>query len=823
MAITDTIKGLFSSSPLPKYQNIVKKINDLEETYKVFSDVDFPAKTTAFKKMLEEGKTLNDILPDAFALVREASRRMLGQRHYDVQLLGSMVLNDGGIAEMRTGEGKTLVATLSAYLNALEGKGVHVVTVNDYLARRDGTWMGQIYNFLGLSVGVVNSQNISYIYDPTHTEKDKERDELGSFKVEYEFLKPASRKDAYAADITYGTNNEYGFDYLRDNLAGTKEGLVQRGHHYAIVDEIDSILIDESRTPLIIAGQIGESESLYGTFAKIAKQLSVETDFTVDEKHHAIQLTDEGITKAEKILGIDNIYTEKGIKYVHHLETAVRAEALYHKDKEYVVKDNAIIIVDTFTGRLQPGRRWNEGLHQAIEAKENVKIEHETRAIASITYQNYFRFYKKLSGMTGTAKTSEEEFLKVYGLNVVQIPTHREPKRIDSVDLIFQSEKGKFQAMIRKIKELHEKGQPVLIGTASIEKNELLHEYLTASGVPHEVLNAKNHEREGEIIAQAGRKAAVTIATNMAGRGVDIILGGVPYNEPLHKEVTEIGGLFVIGTERHEARRIDNQLRGRSGRQGDPGATQFYLSFEDDLMRVFATDTLKSMMGRFGIPEDEPVVNRFVSKAIENAQAKIEGMNFDSRKHTLDYDMVLNSQRESIYSRRRKMLLASDEEIMAFARETFESNEEIWTKIQEKIEKVGEQAFAEVFRRIVLYITDTLWTDHIETMDYMRSSVNLRAYGQREPIVEYKKEGLRLFKEMEVQFLNNVSTLIGTIEKNQNQSTAGTTNTQPSAPITVTSESMTVSTNDPYKEMKIGRNDLCPCGSGKKYKKCHGA
>ena len=834
MAISDTFKGLFASSPLSKYQAIVKKINDLEESYKSLADADFSAKTAEFKKLItldENGKaqkTLDDILPEAFALVREASHRVLGQRHYDVQLLGSIVLHSGNIAEMRTGEGKTLVATLSTYLNALEGKGVHVVTVNDYLARRDAAWMGQIYNFLGLTVGIANSQNISYIYDPSHTTKedDKERDALGSYKIEYEFLKPVSRKEVYDADITYGTNNEYGFDYLRDNLAGNKNDLVQRGHHYAVVDEIDSILIDESRTPLIIAGKAGDSESLYGTFAKIARQLAKDTDYTVDEKHHAIQLTDEGITKAETLLGISNIYTEKGIKYVHHLETAVRAQALYHKDKEYVVKDNAIIIDGIFTGRLQPGRRWNEGLHQAIEAKENVKIEHETRAVASITYQNYFRFYKKLSGMTGTAKTSEEEFLKVYGLSVVQVPTHRQPQRIDHTDLIFQTEKGKIQAMVRKIKELHAKGQPVLIGTASIEKNEMLHEYLTASGVPHEVLNAKNHEREGEIVAQAGRKGAVTIATNMAGRGVDIILGGVPYVSDAHKEVTELGGLFVVGTERHEARRIDNQLRGRSGRQGDPGATQFYLSFEDDLMRVFATDSLKNMMGRFGIPEDEPVVNRFVSKAIENAQAKIEGINFDSRKHTLDYDMVLNTQRESIYSRRRTMLLANDEDIMIFAKDTFshgegsdtEENKSVWETFEDKIAKVGEQAFAEVFRRIVLYITDTLWTDHIETMDYMRSSVNLRAYGQREPIVEYKKEGLRLFKEMEIQFFNNVVTLVGTIEKSEGLSVSNA-----NSPVTGIGETVPIDTsNNPYKDQKIGRNDTCPCGSGKKYKQCHG-
>ncbi len=822
MGISEKFKGLFASTPLPKYESIVKKINDFEPVMQALADADFSEKTKSFKQMLSEGKSLDDILPEAFALVREASHRQLKQRHYDVQLLGSIVLHSGNIAEMRTGEGKTLVATLATYLNALEGKGVHVVTVNDYLARRDAAWMGQIYNFLGLSVGIINSQQVSYIYDPAHTTKedDAERDNLGSFKIEYEFLRPVTRKEAYAADITYGTNNEYGFDYLRDNLAGSKEELVQRGHYYAVVDEIDSILIDESRTPLIIAGKAGDSENLYGTFAKIARQLARDTDFTVDEKHHAVQLTDEGITKAEKLLGISNIYTEKGIKYVHHLETAVRAEALYHKDKEYVVKDNAIIIVDTFTGRLQPGRRWNEGLHQAIEAKEGVKIEQETRAIASITYQNYFRFYTKLSGMTGTGKTSEEEFLKVYGLSVVQVPTHREPKRIDHTDLIFQTEKGKMQAMVRKIKELHAKGQPVLIGTASIEKNELLDEYLTAAGVRHEVLNAKNHEREGEIIAQAGRKSAVTIATNMAGRGVDIILGGVPYNKELHEEVTALGGLFVIGTERHEARRIDNQLRGRSGRQGDPGETQFYLSFEDDLMRVFATDSLKSMMGRFGIPEDEPVVNRFVARAIESAQAKIEGINFDSRKQTLDYDMVLNTQREAIYARRRTMLRASDADIMIFAKETFASPDmggeegDVWKKFQGKITAVGEQAFSEVFRRIVLFATDTLWTDHIETMDYMRSSVNLRAYGQREPIVEYKKEGLRLYKDMEAQFLNNVISLVGTIEKSPSLSVSSNQHSD--------QNSIQSSGTDPYKDQKIGRNDPCPCGSGKKYKQCHG-
>jgi preprotein translocase subunit SecA len=807
MSIGDKLQGIFSASPVAKYEAVVKKIAALEASTSALPNEAFPQKTLEFKERISKGESLDSLLPEAFAFVREAAKRTLSQRHYDVQLLGGMILHSGAIAEMRTGEGKTLVATLAVYLNALEGKGVHVVTVNDYLARRDGVWMGQIYSFLGLSLGVVNSLNISYIYDPTHTEKDTERDQVGSYKVEYEFLKPCTRREAYLADITYGTNNEFGFDYLRDNLSGSKDGLVQRGHHYAVVDEIDSILIDESRTPLIIAGEAGESGDLYVLFARVARGLIRDTDYTVDEKRHAISLSDSGITKAEKALGLTNIYTEKGIKYVHHLETAVRAEALYRKDKDYVVKNDEIIIVDTFTGRLQPGRRWNEGLHQAIEAKEGVSIQKETRAIASITFQNYFRFYKKLSGMTGTAKTSEEEFQKVYRLSVVTAPTHRTPKRKDHTDLVFQTEKGKFMAMIRRIKELHQKGQPVLVGTVSIEKNEVVGAYLTAAGVPHEILNAKNHEREGEIIAQAGRKGAVTIATNMAGRGVDIILGGLPFSQEANDEIKNLGGLFVIGTERHEARRTDNQLRGRAGRQGDLGETQFYLSLEDDLMRVFATDGLKNMMGRFGIPEDEPIVNRFVSKAIENAQAKIEGLNFDTRKQTLDYDMVLNTQRETIYARRRKMLLAETSEIFAFIEEMFGADESAQEVFKQKREFLGDEIFADTMRRIILYTTDTLWTEHIETMDYMRSSVNLRAYGQREPIIEYKKEGLHLFKEMEAQFYSTVVTLAGTIEKNTN---AG-------------EQKMATDTVNPYKDQKIGRNDPCPCGSGKKYKHCHGA
>ncbi|MDQ2933064.1 MAG: preprotein translocase subunit SecA, partial [bacterium] len=587
-----------------EFEPNVAKINAFEPTIKALSDDALRAKTDEFRQALKEGKTYADILPEAFAVVREASRRTLGQRHFDVQLIGGMVLNSGAIAEMRTGEGKTLVATLPAYLNAISGKGVHVVTVNDYLSRRDAVWMGQIYAFLGLSIGVINSES-SFLYDPTHKQPevnandpvDAERDQLGAFKVVHEFLRPVSRREAYAADITYGTNNEFGFDYLRDNLEYTPDKLRQRDFNYAIVDEIDSILIDEARTPLIISAPTRDAEATYKQFANMVRSFTVEQDYLVDEKHHAITLTSDGITKAEKILGIDNIYTEKGIKYVHHLETAIKAQALYSKDKEYVVKGNEIIIVDEFTGRMQPGRRWSDGLHQAVEAKEGVNIQQESRTYASVTFQNFFRMYPKLSGMTGTAATSAEEFYKVYGLEVAIVPTNNAPIRIDGNDQIFQTELGKFKAIARKVKELNAKGQPVLIGTVSIEKNELLSQFLKAEGVTHQMLNAKNHEREGEIIAQAGKKGAVTIATNMAGRGVDIKLGGNPSTPETTAEIKSIGGLFVLGTERHEARRIDNQLRGRSGRQGDSGETQFFVSLEDTLMRVFASDMMKAMMG----------------------------------------------------------------------------------------------------------------------------------------------------------------------------------------------------------------------------------
>jgi len=759
-----SLQSLFDTNKVKSYQNKTSKIGSFEERLSTLSDEQFPIETDNLKTRHSQGESLDALLPEAFALVREAAKRTLNKRHYDVQLVGGVVLHEGNIAEMRTGEGKTMVATLPVYLNALAGRGVHVVTVNDYLARRDATWMGQIYNFLGLSIGVINDQNQSFVYDPTHQEFDEERDEEGSFKVIKQFLRPVSRKEAYLADITYGTNSQYGFDYLRDNLVNTKEEIVQRDHYFAVVDEVDSILIDESRTPLIISSAIADSESLYKTVRDVANKMEPEKDFTVDEKLKAITLTDDGITKAEKLLGIENMYTEKGIKYAHYLETAVRARALFQKDKDYVVKDGEVIIVDTFTGRMQPGRRWSEGLHQAIEAKEGVKVEQETRSVASITYQNYFKLYEKLSGMTGTAKTSEEEFMKVYNLGVISVPTHRPIDRIDHNDLIFQTENGKFEAIAQKVKALNANGQPVLIGTVSIEKNELLAAYLKRAGIPHQVLNAKNHENEGSVIAQAGRKGNVVIATNLAGRGVDIILGGTPSTPEEQQEVKDLGGLFVIGTERHEARRIDNQLRGRSGRQGDPGETQFYVSLEDELMRVFGSERLKSMMTRFGMPEDQPIENGFVSRALESAQKKIEGFHFDARKNTLEYDTVLSFQRTIIYGRRRAMVEGDRGHIMSsfYALDALETLEPI---VKEKIKLVGEDTFWEQVRRVVLYTTDTLWVEHIDTMEHMRQSVGLRAYGQREPLVEYKKESTKLFREMEQRLKDQVIAMVMAISK----------------------------------------------------------
>ena len=729
MSFLKRLLGDENTSAFKRAEPIVAKVNALEEQFKALSDDALKAKTQEFKARLAKGDDLDDLAPEAFAAVRETSRRTLGQRHFDVQLIGGMILHNGDIAEMRTGEGKTLVATLPAYLNALTGKGVHVVTVNDYLSRRDGVWMGQIYHALGMTVGIINHES-SYIYDPSHVPpevaqaEDAERDQLGAFKVMHDFLRPVSRHEAYAADITYGTNNEYGFDYLRDNLEYEQDKLRQRlprdgGYHFAIVDEIDSILIDEARTPLIISAPVAQAESLYERFAQIVEKLEPETDYQIDEKRKQIELTDSGIEKAEKELGLENIYTDAGIKYVHHLETAARAKALYHRDKEYVVRGGQIVIVDEFTGRLQPGRRWSDGLHQAIEAKEGVSIQQESRTFASITFQNYFRLYSKLSGMTGTAVTSSEEFFKVYGLNTVIVPTNHTPQRADHDDLIFRTERGKMQAIAKHIKELHTKGQPVLVGTVSVEKNELLSSYFKQEGIPHELLNAKNHEREGEIIAQAGRKGTVTIATNMAGRGVDIKLGGNPATEEEYEEVKKLGGLFVLGTERHEARRIDNQLRGRSGRQGDPGETQFFVSLEDSLMRVFAASTIQSVMTTLRIPEDEPIQNGMITRALEKAQTKIEDFNFDARKHVLSYDDVLNIQRKSVYERRRLLLTGDDATVDAELARIGENQEAFAEMMEKKKVELGPM-FYPMVRRFLLQSVDFLWVDHLEAMEYLR-------------------------------------------------------------------------------------------------------
>lgn len=763
MSFLDRFFGPTYEKELKAVAPKVAAINKRESEVEKLSDDELKAATISFKERLTQGETLDDLLVEAFSVVREASKRTLGLRHYDVQLIGGAILHEGKITEMRTGEGKTLVGTLPAYLNALTGRGVHIVTVNDYLARRDAVWMGQVYAALGLSLGVINS-GASYLYDPGHTEQDALRDADGSFKVVYDFLRPATRQEAYQADITYGTNNEFGFDYLRDNIEFDPANIRQHEHAYAIVDEIDSILIDEARTPLIISAPASDSENLYTVFSQVARNLKEEEHYAVDEKLKSIALTDAGIEAAEKMLGIENIYTDKGIKYVHHLETAVRAKALFKRDQEYVVRDNEVVIVDEFTGRLQPGRRWSDGLHQAVEAKEGVAIQKESRTYASITYQNYFRLYDKLAGMTGTALTSQEEFYTVYGLEVIPVPTNQPVARLDKNDLIYQNERGKFKAIIEKVKEVNATGQPILIGTASIEANERLSAALTAAGVTHEMLNAKNHEREGEIIANAGRKGAVTLATNMAGRGVDIKLGGPHATQAERQAVLDLGGLFVLGTERHEARRIDNQLRGRSGRQGDPGVTQFVVSMEDTLMRVFGGDRVKRLMGTFGIPEDQPIEMKMISKQLESAQTRIEGFHFDSRKQVLSYDNVLNQQRAVVYERRRKLLLHDIDELATVEAEVIELEPSMKEVISTRKTELGEAAWQELFRRLALQMIDIVWVEHLEVMNYTRSSVNLRAYGQRDPLIEYRKEGLRLFREMQESVLHRIAELIPQVQ-----------------------------------------------------------
>ncbi|MEK7154044.1 MAG: preprotein translocase subunit SecA [Patescibacteria group bacterium] len=893
MGIFDKIFGDANKRAVEDMKPLVEVINGLESQFGRFSLDELRAKTQEFKKRLAEGESLNDILPEAFAAVREASKRTLGQRHFDVQLIGGVVLHQGKIAEMKTGEGKTLVATLPVCLNALTGRGAHIVTVNDYLSRRDTVWMGQIYHALGLTVGCLNHE-ASYVYDPSHVSEkkeeglDKERDTTGAFKIVHEFLRPVSRREAYEADITYGTNNEFGFDYLRDNMAYDLSQMVQaKGHNFAIVDEVDSILIDEARTPLIISAPDADSTKLYETFSKIVPRLKENEDYNVDEKLKAVSITEEGIEKVESMLGLKNIYEEGGTRYVHHLEQALKAHILFHRDKDYVARDGEIIIVDEFTGRLMPGRRWSEGLHQAVEAKEGVYVQKESRTLATITFQNYFRLYKKLAGMTGTAQTSAEEFHKVYGIDVISVPTNKQMIRIDFPDRIYKVEAGKFRALVQEIKGRHEKGQPVLVGTVSITKNEILSSLLEREGIPHKVLNAKNHEQEGEIIAQAGRAGAVTVATNMAGRGVDIVLGGNPPDRAEAQKVVKLGGLHVIGTERHEARRIDNQLRGRSGRQGDPGSSQFFVSTEDDLVRVFGGDRLKNLMERLGVGDDDVIENRLVSRAIEQAQSKIEGNNFDIRKYVLEYDDVMNKHRMAIYKLRREVLDGENvkekvtnsiyeeteriigahtstetgewniEEISESMKAMIPMEEDPRPKLKEisdsrniqrlddflkeiadgayvqREKQVGEEAMRNLERMLFLRVVDELWVDHLEQMEYLRDSVRLRAYGQRDPLVEYKIEGQKMFNQLQAAIGSQVASLIfkvSFVHPHTKRESAIESRDESYSRSGVGAQMRQEATRQgpATHGSKVGRNDPCPCGAKKtdgrpiKYKHCHG-
>ena len=807
MKIFEKLFGGDDDKYIGKLAPQVQEVNELENEVKELKNEDFTQETKEFKERLLKGESLDDILPEAFSHAREVARRTLSQRHFDVQLLGGMVLHEGKIAEMKTGEGKTLTATLPVYLNALEGKGVHVITVNDYLAKRDAVWMGQIYHALGLSVSCV-THDASFVYDPSFAkegETDEERDTLGSFQVEEAYLRPVTRKEAYLADITYGTNNEFGFDYLRDNMAQTLEAMVQRGHNYAIIDEVDSVLIDEARTPLIISAPDQESSSWYQEFSRLIPQIKKDEDYELDEKLKAVTLTEDGINKVESLMGVKDIYQERGIKFLHHLEQALKAEVIFKKDRDYVVKDGDVVIVDEFTGRLLPGRRYSGGLHQALEAKENVKVQPESITLASITFQNYFRMYKKLAGMTGTATTSAEEFSRVYGIEVVPVPTNKAMAREDMADKVYQSQEAKFNAIIEEIKEHQKKGQPVLVGTGSIQRNEYLSKLLGVQGVAHEMLNAKNHEREAAIIAQAGKRGAVTIATNMAGRGVDIVLGGNPLDEKEAQEVKDLGGLHVIGTERHEARRIDNQLRGRSGRQGDPGSTQFFVSLEDDLIRVFGGERIGKLMEKLHLPKEEAIESKMISSTIESAQSKIEGFNFDARKHLLEYDDVLNKHRETVYRKREDFLkMAEEGTLKQYIEEIVEKVGKSKEEYGEKEKELGEESMRQAEKVVVLRVLDSLWVEHLENMESLRDSVRLRAYGQQDPLIEYKNEGRKMFQS----FIDNIEGTIVNALLNVSQVHE---HKQASQKVIVNSQ---------YKE--VGRNDPCPCNSGKKYKRCHG-
>ncbi len=801
---------------LKKCRFLVEKINSLESQFEKLTENELKEKTSQFKEKLKNGQTLDDLLVEAFALARESSKRTLRQRHFDVQVIAAIALHQGRIAEMKTGEGKTLAATLTAYLNALKGEGVHIITVNDYLAKRDAVWMGQIYHALGLSIGCLTHEN-SYIYDPDYQpekiasqEKDEERDLLGGFKVIESFLRPVKRKEAYLADITYGTNNEFGFDFLRDKLIMDLNDQVQRDFSFAIVDEVDSVLIDEARTPLIISSPDEESSTWYRDFSRIVPRLKENLDYNIDEKLKVASLTEEGIGKVENILGVGNIYQEKGIRYLHHLEQALRAKVFFQKDRDYIIKQGKIIIVDEFTGRLMPGRRWSGGLHQAIEAKEGVEVLPESKTLATITFQNYFRMYKKLAGMTGTAKTSAEEFEKVYNLEVVEIPTNKPMIRQELADRIYKTEFGKFRAIVSEAKQRHQKGQPILIGTNSIEKNELLAKMLEREGIACQILNAKNHQREGEIIAQAGKEKQVTVATNMAGRGVDIILGGNPPEPRETEKVKGLGGLHIIGAQRHEARRIDDQLRGRAGRQGDPGSSQFFISLEDDLLRIFGGERIKNLMGVLKIPEDQPIEAKIISGAIEKSQARVEGFNFDARSHVLQYDDVIAKHRNKIYFLRKEILRKNFQQLKDFVLEIIEREvgkiieahqkesfdyEEIFEEMKtilplpdevhfqirkfsrfeeisqyfsaliknylnDKEGKEGRENLEKLLRFVCLRTIDTFWTEHLEIMNSLKDSVRLRAYGGRDPLVEYKSEGHKIFQQFQAAIDSQISRLI---------------------------------------------------------------
>ncbi len=864
---------------LREVKNLRKQIvaiNELEPEFVKLSDEQLRAKTAEFKERLAAGETLDDLLPEAFATVREAATRTLKQRHFDVQLMGGIVLHEGKIAEMKTGEGKTLVATLPVYLNALTGKGVHVVTVNDYLAKRDSDWMGRIYRFLGLSVGVI----------------------LHSLNAE-------ERRAAYHADITYGTNNEFGFDYLRDNMAFSVEEMVQGELHYAIVDEVDSILIDEARTPLIISGQAEESTDLYYKFARIAPKLRIEEDYTVDEKAHTVAVTEEGVAKVEQMVGVENLYDDQNTDMVHHLNQALKAKELMKRDRDYVVKDGEVIIVDEFTGRLMFGRRYSEGLHQAIEAKEGVKIENESQTLATITFQNYFRMYDKLAGMTGTAETEEAEFRKIYKLPVTVMPTNLDMVRADHPDVIYKTESGKFRAVVDEIAAIHETGRPVLVGTISIEKSEILSGMLKRRGIPHQVLNAKYHEKEAEIIAQAGRSESVTIATNMAGRGTDIVLGGNPeflardilrsrgieseqatdeeYQMTLeeakkitggdHQKVITAGGLHIIGTERHESRRIDNQLRGRAGRQGDPGSSRFFVAMEDDLMRLFGGETISGLMERLGWTEDMPIEHKAIASRIETAQRKVESRNFEIRKHVLDYDDVLNKQREIIYELRRKLLFGEDihEKVLEMFDDVIRQLMEVYTNekvipeewdlegllqalstnllpqqsisleeiakanyeelhdiihsrtmefYEDKEAAIGTEYLREIERRVMLQTIDTNWMSHLEAMDGLKEGIGLRAYAQNDPLVAYKIEAYQMFKEMRDNINEEVIRVLSKFQLVSEEKIVKKPKIRNIA--TNLDEDGTSAVQQRTVGKKVGRNDPCPCGSGKKYKKCCG-